>query len=122
MRGKEKSRKCSVTKMQPMVAGSSCIVTVLTIGKVKDWVVEQTRERIKRQLESEERDYQDKLLAARKREELMRRKAHARVLKKAVRSIYLSCLHVVIMPFSEMGRRQFERIWIPKQRCHRGGR
>lgn len=83
-----------MAEIQAMVAVLSCIVAVLTIGKVKDWVVEQTRERIQRQLESEERDYQDRLLAARKREELMRRKAHARVLKKAVRAIISwVCIH-----------------------------
>ncbi|XP_006462645.1 histidine phosphotransfer protein [Agaricus bisporus var. bisporus H97] len=65
-------------KVKEMLGGENT-----TNGSLKDWVVEQTRERIKRQLEAEEQDYQERLLAARKREELMRRKAHARVLKRA---------------------------------------
>ncbi|KXN88150.1 ATP-dependent RNA helicase chl1 [Leucoagaricus sp. SymC.cos] len=51
-------------------------------GDVKDWVIEQTRERIRRQLEVDELTYQERLLAARKREEVMRRAARARILKK----------------------------------------
>lgn len=48
----------------------------------KNWVIEQTRERIKRQLEADEQACQERLLSARKREEVMRRAARARVLKK----------------------------------------
>lgn len=57
---------------------------MLTLSQVKDWVVEQTRERIRRQLEADEQAYQERLLAAKKREESIRRKAHARILKRPV--------------------------------------
>jgi hypothetical protein len=59
-------------------------LVLILLGQVKDWVIEQTRERIKRQLEADELAYQKRLLAARKREEVMRRAARARVLKKPV--------------------------------------
>ncbi|KAG5651045.1 hypothetical protein H0H81_010079 [Sphagnurus paluster] len=48
----------------------------------KDWVVEQTRERMRRELEADERDYEARLARARKREEQMKRIAKARVTKK----------------------------------------
>lgn len=56
----------------------------LILVQVKEWVIEQTRERIGRQLEADELAYQERLLAARKREAAMRRAARARVLKKPV--------------------------------------
>lgn len=54
--------------------------------KAKDWVIDQTRERITRQIDAVEQAYQQRLLSARKREEIMRRAARARVLKKPVGS------------------------------------
>ncbi|KAG5648406.1 hypothetical protein DXG03_004980 [Asterophora parasitica] len=50
----------------------------------KDWVIEQTRDRMRRELEADEREYEARLAEARKREESMRRMAKARVTKKAV--------------------------------------
>lgn len=52
----------------------------------KDWVMEQTMERMRRDLEADERVYEERLAEARRREEAMRRMAKARVVKKAVRS------------------------------------
>ncbi|KAF9454817.1 DNA repair helicase [Macrolepiota fuliginosa MF-IS2] len=49
---------------------------------VKDWVVEQTMERVKRRLEADEQVFRERLLAARKKEESLRRMARARVLKR----------------------------------------
>ena len=51
-----------------------------------DWVLEQTRERLRRELERADADYAEKLAAARKREETQRRMANARVRKKQVRT------------------------------------
>jgi len=56
----------------------------LTLDQAKDWVIEQTRQRISRQFDAEELAYQQRLSSARKREELIRRAARARVLKKPV--------------------------------------
>jgi len=61
----------------------------LTPDQAKDWVIEQTRQRISRQFDAEELAYQQRLSSARKREELMRRAARARVLKKPVGSFSL---------------------------------
>jgi len=58
----------------------------LTPDQAKDWVIDQTRERITRQIDAVEQAYQQRLLSARKREEIMRRAARARVLKKPVGS------------------------------------
>lgn len=49
----------------------------------KDWVIEQTMERMRRDLEDDERDYEERLAEARRKEEAMRRMAKARVVKKA---------------------------------------
>ncbi|KAF8650145.1 hypothetical protein AX16_005380 [Volvariella volvacea WC 439] len=48
----------------------------------KSWVIEQTRQRIMRELEAEEQEYQERLQKARKKEAAMRRMAQARVVKK----------------------------------------
>jgi chromosome transmission fidelity protein 1 len=61
----------------------------LILDQVKDWVIEQTRERIMKQLEADELAYQERLLSARKREESMRRAARARVMKRPVWSAAL---------------------------------
>jgi len=61
----------------------------LTPDQAKDWVIEQTKQRISRQFDAEELAYQQRLSSARKREELMRRAARARVLKKPVESFLL---------------------------------
>jgi chromosome transmission fidelity protein 1 len=50
----------------------------------KDWVVEQTRERVRREMEADEQEYEERLAQARKREAAMKRIAKARVVKKAV--------------------------------------
>ena len=50
----------------------------------KDWVVEQTLARIRREMEADEREYEEKLAQARKREQQLRRKAAGRLNKKAV--------------------------------------
>ncbi|KAG7088245.1 hypothetical protein E1B28_012259 [Marasmius oreades] len=48
----------------------------------EDWVIEQTRERIRRDLEDEEQEYEARLADARKREKALRAKLSARVTKK----------------------------------------
>lgn len=50
----------------------------------KDWVVEQTLERVRRELEADEQEYETRLAQARKREEIMRRAAKGRVTKRLV--------------------------------------
>ena len=50
----------------------------------KDWVVEQTIARVRRELEADEEEYEMRLAQARKREEIMRRAAKGRVTKRLV--------------------------------------
>lgn len=52
--------------------------------EAKDWVVEQTLARIRREMEADEREYEEKLSEARKREQQLRRKAAGRLNKKPV--------------------------------------
>ncbi|GLB38502.1 putative DEXDc2 [Lyophyllum shimeji] len=51
----------------------------------KDWVIEQTMERVRRELEADEREYEARLAEARKREDLLKKMARARVVKKMKR-------------------------------------
>ncbi|KAF7297812.1 Chl1 helicase [Mycena kentingensis (nom. inval.)] len=48
----------------------------------RDWVLAQTRERRARELEDEEREYEERLTQARKREATMKKRAQARVNKR----------------------------------------
>ncbi|KAH9480540.1 ATP-dependent DNA helicase CHL1 [Psilocybe cubensis] len=50
--------------------------------KAKDWVVEQTIDRMRREMEADEQEYEQRLMRARKREEAMRRAAKGRVIKR----------------------------------------
>jgi len=50
-----------------------------------DWVIDQTRERLRRELEADEREYEVRLEEARKREAAMKKMAAARVIKRKVR-------------------------------------
>ena len=50
-----------------------------------NWVLEQTLDRKRRQLEGEESEYADRLSRARQKEVIMRKAARARVRKKLVR-------------------------------------
>jgi len=64
------------------------LVRLLTRSLVhiaKDWVIEQTLDRIRRDMEADEREYEEQLVKARKREETMRRAVKARVVKRQVR-------------------------------------
>lgn len=54
------------------------------VVSVKDWVIEQTLERARRDLEADEREYEERLVQARKREEAIRRAAKAKVTKRIV--------------------------------------
>lgn len=58
------------------------------VVQVKDWVIEQTLERARRDLEADELEYEDRLAQARKREEVIRRAAKAKVTKKIVSVLY----------------------------------
>ncbi|SRR5258708_29876667 len=62
-----------------------------------EWVITQTRDRLRRELEADEREYEELLAAARKREEIQRRKFFARNVKRQVCYLYLhaSCATVV---------------------------
>jgi len=51
---------------------------------VKDWVIEQSLERARRDLEADELEYEARLAQARKREEALRRAAKAKVTKRIV--------------------------------------
>jgi chromosome transmission fidelity protein 1 len=58
------------------------------VVQVKDWVIEQTLERARRDLEADELEYEERLAQARKREEAIRRAAKAKVTKKFVSVLY----------------------------------
>ncbi|KAI9465416.1 DNA repair helicase [Lactarius psammicola] len=47
-------------------------------GRCPEWVISQTRDRLRRELEADEQEYEQRLAAARKREEAQRRKFFAR--------------------------------------------
>ncbi|KAF6757547.1 helicase C-terminal domain-containing protein [Ephemerocybe angulata] len=49
----------------------------------KDWVMEQTLARVRREMEADEREYEENLARARKREEQLRRMANGRMSKRA---------------------------------------
>jgi len=51
-----------------------------------DWVVAQTMERHRRELEVEEAEYEERLASARKKEASLKKMAKARVTKKPVRA------------------------------------
>ena len=61
---------------------------VSLVIQVKDWVIEQTLERARRDLEADELEYEERLAQARKREEALRRAAKAKVTKKIVSVLY----------------------------------
>ncbi|KAF8967073.1 helicase C-terminal domain-containing protein [Flammula alnicola] len=48
----------------------------------KDWVIEQTLARVRRELEANDREYEERLAQARKREEIMRRAAKGKATKR----------------------------------------
>lgn len=51
-----------------------------------DWVIAQTMERQRRELEAEDAEYEERLAAARRKEAAARKMAKARVHKKPVRA------------------------------------
>jgi chromosome transmission fidelity protein 1 len=55
-----------------------------------EWVISQTRDRLRRELEADELEYEERLAAARKREEAQRRKFFARSVKRQVCSFLAS--------------------------------
>lgn len=56
-----------------------------------DWVLAQTVDRRRRELESEEREYMERLGKARKKEAAMRKAANNRMRKRQVRSRLKIC-------------------------------
>ncbi|KAN0123485.1 Helicase C-terminal domain containing protein [Russula decolorans] len=54
----------------------------LTSDDAPEWVISQTRDRLRRELEADEREYEERLATARKREEIQRRKFFARNVKR----------------------------------------
>jgi chromosome transmission fidelity protein 1 len=58
------------------------------VVQVKDWVIEQTLERARRDLEADDLEYEERLAQARKKEEVIRRAAKAKVTKKIVSVLY----------------------------------
>ncbi|KAG6903272.1 hypothetical protein C0995_000167 [Termitomyces sp. Mi166 len=57
------------------------------LTEAKDWVVEQTRERVRREMEADEREYEVRLAEAKKREDLLKKMSRARVVKKIKQDI-----------------------------------
>lgn len=62
----------------------SFALTPNPVSIAKDWVIEQTLARIRRDIEADEREYEARLAKARKREDMLRRAAKARVVKRQV--------------------------------------
>jgi chromosome transmission fidelity protein 1 len=69
---------------KPHRSGLSPLIDASFVVQVKDWVIEQTLERARRDLEADELEYEERLAQARKREEAIRRAAKAKVTKKIV--------------------------------------
>jgi chromosome transmission fidelity protein 1 len=57
-----------------------------------EWVISQTRDRLRRELEADEQEYEERLAAARKREEVQRRKFFARSVKRQVYYLLAPCI------------------------------
>lgn len=88
MDDRERARK---GKMVALAEGSGKCLFIgcfedswLIHGTEIDWVVQQTQERHRRELEAEEMEYEQRLAAARKKEAEMKRMANARVHKRPV--------------------------------------
>lgn len=64
------------------------MLILLFIFPGKDWVIQQTLERARRELEADEREYEEQLATARKRENVLRKKAKAKATKKPVWSFH----------------------------------
>jgi chromosome transmission fidelity protein 1 len=62
------------------------------------WVIAQTMERHRRELEAEEAEYEERLASARKKEASLKKMAKARVTKKPVRAS-----HAFISPLTHVG-------------------
>jgi len=64
-----------------------------------EWVISQTRDRLRRELEADEAEYEEHLAAARKREESQKRKLFARNIKRQVCYLYLAdCTITTLSP------------------------
>ena len=76
-----KSHRSGLDRLASLIDASFVI-------QVKDWVIEQTLERARRDLEADELEYEERLAQARKREEVIRRVAKAKVTKRIVSVLY----------------------------------
>lgn len=54
----------------------------------RDWVMEQTLARVRRDMEADEREFEARMERAKKREDNLRRAAKARVVKRQVGNLY----------------------------------
>lgn len=68
----------------PNIILSDTIFTILLCLIAADWVLAQTLDRKRRELEAEEIEYSERLAKARQREAVMRKAARGRVRKKMV--------------------------------------
>ncbi|PFH53881.1 hypothetical protein AMATHDRAFT_186475 [Amanita thiersii Skay4041] len=89
-----------------------------TNSTTKDWVVEQSLERIRRDLESKEEEYEERLLEARKREVRLKKMAQARSVKRPKKAQELPSIAIVddndgiFLPDSEVCQHQEGEIYI----------
>ncbi len=65
------------------------VLLYLRESSAPEWVISQTRDRLRRELEADEREYEERLAVARKREEIQRRKFFSRNVKRQVCYLYL---------------------------------
>ncbi|KIM43305.1 hypothetical protein M413DRAFT_18375 [Hebeloma cylindrosporum] len=75
---KERSRKGKMKE----IAGGNDDLAADAPALAKDWVIEQTLQRVRRDLEASEQEYEERLVKARRREEALRRAATGRVTKR----------------------------------------
>jgi len=88
---KASSTLCQVTMVGVTII-RQMICFIFTRNSALEWVISHTRDRLRRELEADEKEYEERLAAARKREEAQKRKFFARNVKRQVRYLYLlSC-------------------------------
>jgi hypothetical protein len=75
----------------------------------KDWVVQQTLARLRRELEAEDKEFQGKLAEARKREESWKRAKKGRVVKRPVSRLML-------IDINSYSTHRFRESWLKNHR------
>lgn len=88
-RGKVNTRFRAPLKVRSLHLAHSKAIKLI-VSTVHDWVATQSMERRKRELEADEREYEERLANARKKEQLLKKLAKGRVTKRQVRGLIIS--------------------------------